>query len=377
MKIGLITTLNTNIGDDFIREGICFILEYLFMHHDIEYVTINKHVPFSVYPAFHPAHLVETITRIPYFPGKRLFCDSLDYIFSKINSTYFDQCELIVQCGAPVFWPNCHDNEWAKPLWKNVIGRLHSRIPVLNIATGSCYPWERQPSKFDSTKDERYIKNILGYARLTTVRDSLAQILCRATGIELPLIPCSAFLSGVNREPIFNKSGYVLINYMIGAGHYSWNQEIDNKKWDRVLRELIRRLKKRHRIALLCHNDQEYIAAKYIAPEINIYHPKTTHDYLECVSGSIFAICNRMHASVVLAGLGIPSIAICTDTRLLMVSQIGMPTYYVKDVDVDVLEEEAERMITFRKCEYDRLIALRGQVWNNYISVIKEALHLT
>jgi hypothetical protein len=30
MKIGLITTLHKNIGDDFIREGICCVLKEVF-----------------------------------------------------------------------------------------------------------------------------------------------------------------------------------------------------------------------------------------------------------------------------------------------------------------------------------------------------------
>jgi hypothetical protein len=52
-----------------------------------------------------------------------------------------------VQCGAPVLWPNCNKCEWAEPLWYSVIGRLHKKTPVLNLAAGSCYPWEKQPEK--------------------------------------------------------------------------------------------------------------------------------------------------------------------------------------------------------------------------------------
>jgi hypothetical protein len=81
-----------------------------------------------------------------------------------------------------------------------------------------------------------------------------------------------------------------------------------------------------------------------------------------------------MHASVGMAGLGVPSLAICTDTRLLMVSQIGLNAYYVKDASADVIEDAAETTIRSFKTEQDRLFHLQVETWDSYISVIKEAL---
>lgn len=54
MKIGLISTINTNIGDDFIRQGICLLLKKVFKNHEIEFININKHTPLTVYPKWHP-----------------------------------------------------------------------------------------------------------------------------------------------------------------------------------------------------------------------------------------------------------------------------------------------------------------------------------
>jgi polysaccharide pyruvyl transferase WcaK-like protein len=374
MKIGLITTIDTNIGDDFIREGICHVLEEIFKRTGIEFVSVNKHKPYTVYPAWHPIHFGDFADILPV--GKDFMRRTADSLFSAMGLSHFDDCDLIVQCGAPVFWPNCSQNEWARPLWKDIIGRLHERIQVINLAAGSCYPWERQPSKIDTPEDEKYLKEILSYCRLTTVRDHLSQELCKTLGREVPLIPCSALLVGRGRKAQITQSGYILINYMTGGGHYAWDQEIDDRKWENTVKTLIARLSKRHKIAFLCHDEQEFSLTKKLDPELPVFFPKSHQEYFDCLSGSMFAICNRMHASIAMAGIGIPSIAICTDTRLLMVSQIGLPTHYVKDINADLLEEETENGINSIRSEQDRLLFLQAQAWENYISVIKETLRL-
>ncbi|PKN20618.1 MAG: hypothetical protein CVU71_02205 [Deltaproteobacteria bacterium HGW-Deltaproteobacteria-6] len=375
-RIGLITTLDTNIGDDFIREGICRILREVFKGDEIEFVPVNKHNPFSVYPFWHPIHLRDALTHIPKIPGKGLARRFIEFMAPKIGFSSFDSCDLIVQCGAPVFWPNCSHNEWATPLWKDIAGRLHESIPILNLAAGSCYPWERQPLIIDTPGDDKYLKAILGYCRLTTVRDHLSQRLCKTLSYEVPLIPCSAFLVGKGNILNVKQSGYILINYMSGGGHYAWDQEIDDRKWEDTVKTVIARLSKRHKMAFLCHDEKEFALTKKINSELPVYFPKSPREYLTLLSESAFAICNRMHASIALAGIGIPSIAVCTDTRLLMVSQIGLPTYYVKDVNADMLEEATENGINDGSIEKDRLLSLQNQVWDNYITVINKALRI-
>ena len=51
MKIGLITTLNHNIGDDFVRFGIINLLNQIY-DTQVRYISINKHKPMEVYDNF-------------------------------------------------------------------------------------------------------------------------------------------------------------------------------------------------------------------------------------------------------------------------------------------------------------------------------------
>lgn len=377
MRIGLITTLKTNIGDNFIREGICSVLDQIFNRECIEYVPVNKHNPFSVYPSWHPIHIHDVLMRLPAFPGRGVARKFIDEVAPKVSLSHFDKCDLIVQCGAPVFWPGCHSNEWAKPLWEDIVARLYRRIPVVNIAAGSCYPWERQPSRIDLPEDETYLRAILRYCQLTTVRDCLSQKLCSTLNMDVSLIPCTALLAGENKAASIMPSNHILINYMYGGGHYLWDQEIDCCKWENFIKALIKRLAKRHKIAFLCHDEHEYKMSTKLAPELPAFLPRSSREYFNCVSMAKYAILNRMHAAVAMAGIGIPSIAVCTDTRLLMVSQIGLPTHYVKDVDTDIIEEEVEKGILTIKSEQERLLVLRSQTRKEYISCIKKTLSLT
>lgn len=375
IRVGLITTLNTNIGDDFIREGICLVVREIFKGHEIEFIPVNKHHPFSVYPGWHPMHLARIIRHIPSRISRA--GTFIEHYASRFKRSSFDSCDMIVQCGAPVLWQGCHQCEWAEPLWHQVVGRLSQHIPVLNLAAGSCYPWERQPLRITDPKDAEYLRAILGYCRLTTVRDTLAKHLCSSLGTNTPLIPCSALLAskGHMRGMRYNENGTILINYMSGGGHYDWDQGIDPADWRETVKDLISRLQTRHQLAFLCHDETEFNLAGALDPSIPRLWPKNTQEYFTMVADAKISLCNRMHASIALAGLGIPSIAVCTDTRLLMVDATGLPVFYVKEAGVHHLEENIERMLANRHEERERLLALQSDTWNEYINIINETIN--
>ena len=372
MRIGLITTLNTNIGDDFVRKGLCLVLQEVFKEQKIQFLPVNKHLPLTVYPAWHPIHL-SGLTR--YFPRGRSRARSLiERWASKLRLSRFDSCNLIVQCGAPIVWYGCGRCEWAEPLWHRVVGRLSKRIPVLNLAAGSCFPWEKQPAHITDPEDAEYLRSILGYCSLTTVRDTLARHLCISLGEETPLIPCSALLTSRNREANLRDNGFILINYMFRGGHYDYKQGIDPSVWRETVELLISRLRKRHRLAFLCHNEEEYRLASHLDSSLPRIWPQKEQEYFDLVMEAKGALCNRLHASIALAGLGIPSVAVGTDTRLLMVDAIGLPFLYVKMATADLLEEKIENLLIHRRQEQERLLALKSATFNQYITAVTETL---
>lgn len=371
MKIGLITTLDTNIGDDFIREGICRVLRHVFQGRELEFVPVNKHKPFTVFPERHPARLAEAATHLPV--GGR-FLGGAAKMLARTGQSLFDDCGLIVQCGAPVLWPDCHKCEWAGPLWHSVVGRLHEKIPVLNLAAGSCYPWEDQPQKIDNHADAHFLKTISSYCVATTSRDVLAERLFSSIGVKSTFIPCTALLAGDEDLKPGRYRDFILVNYMPGGGHYDWGQSIDPASWDKALAALISRLREKHDVAMLCHNEAELKAAGQVAPGLPTILPRTPQEYFSAVAGAKAAVCNRLHASVGMAGIGIPSIAVGTDTRLLMVDAIGIPAIYVKDATLEKMETELNRILANREAESKRLLSLRERVFRQYVELVRKSL---
>lgn len=368
MKIGLISTIDTNIGDDFIRVGLVRAIERA-LGTGHSYVVINKHDPQTYYPYVrHANRLPKLRYRLRGWLTRRA---------KSRNQTRFDDCGLIVQCGAPVIWPRCGTNTaWRDELWYTIVDRLHRTRPVLNLAAGSCYPWERVPDAVERPEDETYLRRIAGYCRVTTVRDPLARHLFGTLDIDAPLIPCSASLAPEDptRARARPGDGSILINSMTGGGHFDWDQKIDAARWEAEITTLIDRLKTRHTVAFLCHDRKEYDLAGRLDPALTRLWPRTVREYEALVRGAKAAVCNRMHASVFLAGLGIPSVAVCTDTRLLMVREFGLPCHYVKDATADVIESEVEDRISRRDAERDRLLALRAVTLDRYAETIRAAV---
>lgn len=257
------------------------------------------------------------------------------------------------------------------------MGRLYTRIPVLNLGAGSSYPWEQQPTDIDDPEDAKYLKAILNYCKLTTVRDILAQQLCSSLGVQVPLIPCPAFLAAKDLE-IKERNGtdIIIINFMPKGGHWTYEQKISPSEWHVKVKALISRLKRYYKLVFLCHGRSEYEAAYELDPTIPRLWPKNVQEYFKYFNHFKVkaALCNRIHASVALAGLGIPSIAVGADTRLLTVHALGLPCIYVKEANVSLLEDTLNNLINHHRHEKERLLALRSDVWNRYIQVVSETI---
>ncbi|PTY02138.1 hypothetical protein DB347_24770 [Opitutaceae bacterium EW11] len=368
MRVGLITTLNTNIGDDFIREGICSVVRDLVPGPALEFVLINKHRPEMLYGPNHPLRLIRTMVKGGL--RRREWARRASRVFRRVGSTAFDACDLIVQCGAPVYWEGCgHQTEWRQDLWEDVVARLHRRIPVLNLAAGSCYPYRRQPERF-APNDEAFARWLFGLCRATSVRDPLAHALLSRAGCQPELIPCSAFLFTSPEQARRDPDGPILINYMRGGGHYDWDKNIDAGIWDRTVREVIADLRRRHRVIMLCHNQAEKSLAAEIAPDLPQLLPANAREWAAVVRNAKTALCNRMHASVALAGMGIPSVTVGTDTRLLMVEQLGVPCHYVADTSGAALVRELEGTIDQRSAVAARLAQLQLTTRRAYAGLI-------
>jgi hypothetical protein len=370
LRIGLITSLATNIGDDLIRRGIMSLLSEFFDGRRIEWIPVNKHKPLTVFPRMHPVHQLLALYRRTRVSA---FLRLADLSTRIIPVSRFDRCDLIVQCGAPVIWDKCHLCEWNRPIYQQTVGRLHSRIPFINLAMGGCYPCEQRPNEVLFKEDQAFIRSICRYSCLSTARDALAHGLITGLGCRCSLVPCAAFLSGSTASKL-DGDAPILINYMQRGGHYDWGQKINDVEWERTVGRLAEYLSREHSVRFVCHNQAELELARRTFPQHEAFLPASAEAYFDEISHAKLAINNRLHASVAMASVGIPSIAIGTDTRLDMVSELGLKTYYVKEATYDRLLEDVQGLLSNRHAESARLLDLKRATRQLYLSMIKEAL---
>ena len=127
-----------------------------------------------------------------------------------------------------------------------------------------------------------------------------------------------------------------------------------NRGVRRHARTLVQRLRSRHDVLFLCHNLAEFWAAAELCPDVPRALPRSADEYLSLVRSAIVGLCCRIHAAVPLASLGVPSIGVGTDSRLLTLETIGIKTFYVKDATAERLEADDAQAAAARAAELDR-----------------------
>lgn len=372
MKIGLLTTLNTNIGDDFIREGITGLLRNMLCKDELKFVPVNKHRPYSMYPVWTGLQMMHSFDFMRN-PRKRLLREKLEGIIARPKLSCFSDCDIVIQCGTPILWEGCRLSEWANPVWRDVLHWLSRRgKAVLNIGGGASYPWERRPQTLVGDDDEEFVRLMLDACRLTTVRDQLSQNLLKTLGREVEMICCPALLSGQLFVRPRSPTRKVVVNYMEGGGHYDWGQNIDADQWSKAIAKVVSILSSEGwRVVLLAHDRKEMEMAQLRWPQLEKCFPQSVNQYFDFISDAAFGVFNRMHASIAAAGVGVPSVAIGTDARNLMVEAAGLPVLFVKDATVDSIISETRRLANSRDSECQRLLNLRAETWRRYEECIK------
>ncbi len=336
MKISIITTVNHNVGDDFVREGIKFLLKKALNRDDIEFFHVHKHSPITSRNGFEwfrynrIAHKVDRI--LPFRLTKDKILDS----------------DILIQSGAPVYWchptTHCCENEWYQPLIKERWLKFNREAPLLNLAAGSCQKYHSDGTEFCKSCNI-YIKEFFQFSSLTTVRDKLAKKILNNVGLDADVIPCTSIFA-IDEYGLKDEGNeYVVINYMKGGGHYTFGQRIDFEKYRKEFAKFYFDLKKKENVVVSCHNEKEVKEILELDPKANVFFKKDDYfAYMKFYSKAKFGIMNRVHGAFLIASYGKPSIIIGSDSRARMAEEIGLRSYFVNNVNYNILMKEYERL---------------------------------
>lgn len=330
-NITFITTVNHNVGDDFVREGIIHVLTQKLKGHKLKLENIHKHSPVTaVYGRenlrnLRVSRLVEPFLRL-IRSGNRI-----------------SDADILVQSGAPVYWchpqkggPHCADNEWFDPLIrKRFMPDRRGRL-FLNLAGGSCQRYHSDGSEIENChKCKSYICEFFDTCDLTILRDELARKMLNYAGSDAKVLPCPSIFAR-DRFGIKPALGeFIVLNFMENAGHYTFGQEIDSKRWRNEFISIAQEASRIGRVVVACHTPHEEELAKILVPNFERFLVPNNHiEFMKFYAHAKWGIMNRVHGAFMMASFGKPAVVIGNDSRAKMIENLALPSHYVSDVSI-------------------------------------------
>jgi hypothetical protein len=366
-RVSIITTINHNIGDDFVREGILYLLSEVGALGKVE--LIHKHCPLTATYGFESirslrlSQVMEPVSRALRWANR------------------MDDADLVVQSGAPVYWchpggVHCAENEWFAPLIHGRFLRERRGRKFLSIAGGSCQRYHSTGNEVDSCfRCITYMRAFFDSCDLTLLRDSLARKMLQRAGRDAEVLPCTSIFAR-DRLNLRSADGeYIVLNFMENGGHFKFNQPIDGQLWRTQFKRIADEARKHGRVIVACHTPEEERLAAELVPEIERFlAPDDYHEFTRFYSRAKFGILNRVHAGFMMASFGKPAVVIGSDSRALMMQALNLPSIFVNDV-AKVGAECIVEMARSRVGSYcDEIESIRDSARQAYISAISTAL---
>lgn len=373
VKIGLISTTHTNVGDDLIRVGIINLLSAT-LPGALKFTVINKHRPLQAYRAGSAARLFD-VTALGRHRVERSIWRSASTWLGPISQTVFDDCDLLVNCGMPAFWPNWQHAEWVRPLWYDVVPRMVSRgANFCNLSIGSAFPWSERNEILLSDEEGAAIRKLIAPAAFTTTRDSLTAALIERLGYCATKLCCTSIFAFRGRSLPTDGHPVFIINYMRNASHFSWAAK-RNSAWRETVARVLRTLGQRKiGIRFYCHSIQEYESTGEDFPGYERVCPEDAEAFYQYARGCVGSLSTRFHASLGLAGMGIPGIVVAEDSRSVMVEEIGNRFLYAPEAGPDIVLAEVDCLLAESLARSQELIARREESWDRYLAYMDNAL---
>jgi len=141
-------------------------------------------------------------------------------------------------------------------------------------------------------------------------------------------------------------------------------------KWKHELAKFYHEIIKHAKVVFVCHNQKELKEAKKINNEADIFFSDDYLDYIRFYSKAKFGIVNRVHGAFLMASFGKPAVVIGNDSRAKMVSEIGLESFFVNDVNFEFLIEQYEYLKNGANNFVERFKALKQRAYNDYMEAL-------
>ena len=357
LKVGFLTTLGQNVGDEFIREGIRAALDATGVPYTPLYV--NKHDPESLH--------------IPAEDEVVLAGDK------------YRESDVFIQSGAPVYWRLRDDatsltSEWHQWMWEERIlgGGDKGRQPLfLNLGAGSCQPWGQNGAAFLADAGcVDFARRAGARSALTTVRDPVAAAMLANLQIEHLALACPAFLAAArHRFDPATPAGHIGINLMPLGGHFNLVPGFEPARWERDCGEIVARLRRQGRLVFVAHDAAERDwMERFAVPGERVFLAATWRPYLDLYAGCALVVANRVHGAVCAAGFGVPGIILGNDTRAQIGCALDLTIFQSGWAEPQEVAAAAAGLLVERKQVSGELRARRDAVLHTYQTLLQPVL---
>ena len=374
MKIAVLSHRGGNIGHDFMAAGIEVIVREAFGP-AAALTHFEQHHHFSVYPRFHPLRAIDCVSHSRLTALRRFLGTegARRWLFRQTSPLDFN---LAVAAGGPNVVRGGGHTPALRLMLLHFNGAFHYRgVPLVDAGVGACFPLEANDYRLTDAEDRKFYKEAAELAAAVVTREPVAQQVFADLGVETSVVPCAAIASGVVMSEAaagVEPDQYILVNFQRLGANEDWGQGVDPVKWRDTMRQAIATLERRMPVMLLAQSGPEAELAADLAPHLRCFWPKTVEEYAAAISGACIGIVSRIHAAIALAGIGVPSFVVGTDTRLKTVETMGLETAFVKNVSADLLVDASLRLIERKRQEKERLIALRGSTIRQYVDIFHQ-----
>lgn len=352
IRVGFLTTLGVNVGDEFIRNGIRAILDRTGVPYTPLYV--NKHDPASLHDS---AEDEDTVTTDKFYAS-----------------------DIFLQSGAPVYWnmksgANSLNSEWHEWMWlQRILGSTEAAGPIFaNLGAGSCQAWNEGASDFLAHPGcAEFARLAHDRARLTTVRDPVGKAIISALGFSVEALPCPAFLAASRWASPSTRTGLIGVNFMPMGSHYDIEGNFPIAKWHDQVAGMLKGLRRQGRLLFIAHDALEAeFQRQLLAPGERMFYSPSWRDYLDVLSSCSLVVANRVHGAVTAAGFGVPAVILGNDTRAQIGDYLEIPRYRSGFTDPASITDCTADLLAQRPTESSRLLELRATTLSRYIDLLR------
>lgn len=238
-------------------------------------------------------------------------------------------------------------NNWSPRITSEEIEKLAPPLFLIGLGVSS-----KGLNKKPYIKEKKYFSDILATnkkAMLSSVRDKTTYNFLKDLGYKNSIITgCPALFLKDNPIQLNQEKSNIMFTFPYPLLHKTKNKE-KIKKYQKIYETTKKIISYIENIGLeaviVCHDDRDVPNAQKIFPNYEIFFSNYPQDYIKKYSEALIVIGSRLHATILVSGMGIPSININLDLRGVSFSQtFGLENWNL-NLDVPNLEDKIKERI--------------------------------